>query len=644
MGRIKEDEKNKVTDACRVPPGLTHHSWFAATVNRLRKQDSTPDTSGIDLHIFVTFWIILLLFVPLWNIPYSIGASIQITQGEEIDWTNGFEIDVMPYVGLNETLLLNSTPDDGSSLWDTGSYYADATTSSNEDGYAISISSAIANPGFFSCSTTTSISIPDVEELYFIAVLDGIAGSCNVTLSIEFVVQSIEISWVDLYTSSITSRLNAGETLNLSLSTPIALLKTISPCWLSKVSMSIVIRGTPSATLVVKETVIKCISDKPLYPVTIDAIATTGESLHSSYLTRYMSNPPVIVLNRTGKYGSPAIKLLRANYTVFLPQGQYSSTAGWFDYGNDAGPVIDDQIVPFEIASEEMLSLQLKMRTFRLDIKSNVPLPFYAIDVYKTGDYHYILTTPSGYKPWPDHFYLPPIEGDVDIHIRFNEWWLRASAELSGGHNQKVSFSSPLTLNIFGLLLNLGQITDIGLVVLMILLVMKRWFVKTAQIDRKAVIFDHRFVPLILLLSSFLFPWVQYSQWGEELISYFPVLPVRVITIQGGITLTVISFGEWIFLGLLSLVMLWAPLVGLLSQLLSPESKSSSRKTTKLLLLPFLYAAFFLIGSLLSGYPIGIGAILAMLGLPVWLFQKAFRHEIRLPVVVLSSNKEEDET
>ncbi len=643
MGRIEEDKKNKATDACRVPPGLSHQSWFAATVSRLKKQDGTPDTSGIDLHIFVTFWIILLLFVPLWNIPYSLGANIQITQGEEVDWNSGFEIDAMPYVGLNETLLLNATPDDSSSIWDTGSYYANTKTSSNADGYTISTSGAITNPGFFSCLTTTSVSIPDIEELYFGLLIHGIEGSCNVTLSVTFTVQSIDI-WADLFERSTTGILNKGETLNLSLSTPVALLKTISPCWLSKVSMSVIIRGTPSATLTVKETVIKCISDKPLYPVTIDATATTGESLHSSYLTRYLSNFPVMVLNRTGGYGSPAIRLPSANYTVFLPQGQYSSAVGWFSYSSDVSSVIDSQILPFEITPDEMLHLRLKMRAFRLDINNNVPLPFYAIDVYGVGNYYHILRTPSEYSPWPDHFYLPPTEGVIEVHIRFNEWSLQASTELIDGQNQRISFSSPLTVNIFGLLMNLGQIIDFGLVVLMILLVVKRWFVKTAQNNRRAVIFDYRFLPLILLLSSFLFPWIQYSQWGDYLTSYFSALPVRVLTIQDGITFTVISFGEWIILGLLSLLMLWIPLVGLLSQLLTPESKSSSRKTTKLLLLPFLYGAFFLIGSLLSGYPVCIGPILAMLGLPVWLSQRAFRHKIRPTDVHPSSGKKEGDT
>jgi hypothetical protein len=644
MGRIKKDEKNKATDACRVPPGFSHHSWFAATVNRLKKQDGSPDTSGIDLQIFITFMIILLLFIPLWNAPYSLGASMQITQGEEIDGTNGSEIDAMPYVGLNETLLLNSTPDDSSSMWDTGSYYANTRTSSSEDGYTVSVSSAATNPGFFSCVTTASISIPDIKELYFSVILDGIEGSCNVTLSVDFTVVGLNISWADLFERPITGMLNQGETLNLTLSTPMALLKTISPSWLSDVAMYIMISGTPSATLIIKESVIKAISDKPLYPVTIDATATTGESLYNSYLTKYLSNPPVIVLNRTGVYGSPAIRLQYANYTVFLPQGQYSSAAGWFTYGDESNPVIDAQIVPFEVIPDEMIHLRLKMRALRFDISCNAPIPFRAMYVYWSGDYHYLLNTPFDYCPWPDHLYLPPIEGNIEVHVVFEDWYLQASIEQSTGHNYRLSFNSPLTMNVFGLLLNLGQIIDIGLAVFVLLLAIKRWFVKTAQVNRRAVLFDHRFVPFVLLLSSFLFPWIQYSDWGEYLTSYFPALPVRVLSLPGNITFSLTSIGEWIFLGLMSLVMLWAPLVGLLFSLSTPESKSTSRKTTKLLILPFLYGAFYLIAALLSGFPIGVGAILAMLGLLIWLFQKAITRVTGSADASLSSDKKESGT
>ncbi|MFW9957543.1 MAG: hypothetical protein ACFFCT_05695 [Candidatus Odinarchaeota archaeon] len=641
MGRIKKDEKNKVTDACRVPPGLSHHSWFAATVNKLKKQDGAPDTSGIDLQIFATFMIILLFFIPLWNAPYSLGTSIQITQGEEIDWNNGFEIDVMPYVGQNETLLLNSTPDDSSPIWDTGSYYANTKTSSNGDGYTISVSSAINNPGFFSCVTTASISIPDIKELYFNVILNGIEGSCNVTLSVDFTVVSLEISWVNLFESSITGRLNQGESLNLTLSTPVALLKTISPSWISNVAMNIMIHGTPSATLIIKESVIKAISDKPLYPVTIDATATTGESLHSSYLTRYLSNPPVLVLNRTGVYGSPAILLDRANYTIFLPQNQYSSAAGWFKYSAESNPIIDALIVPFEIIPDERIRLLLRMRTLRFDINCNAPIPFRAMHVHWSGDYGRLLNTPFTYYPWPDRLYLPPIEGDIELHVLFEDWHLQASIVPSTGHKYTLSFYSPLTMNVFGLLLNLGQIIDVVLVVLILLLVMKRWFVKSVQISRKAVLFDHRFVPLALLMSSFLFPWVQYSEWGGYLTSYFPILPVRILSLQGNITFSITSFGDWLILGLMSLVMLWAPLVSLLFLISTPESKSNNRKTTKLLSLPFLYAAFYLIGAFLSGFPIALGTILAMLGLLIWLFQKAIIRVTRFTDASLSSDKKE---
>jgi len=65
-------------------------------------------------------------------------------------------------------------------------------------------------------------------------------------------------------------------------------------------------------------------------------------------------------------------------------------------------------------------------------------------------------------------------------------------------HTQRISFFSPLTINIFGLLLNLGQLLDIGLVILIVFLVIKRWLVKTTQLNRIALLSDNRFVPIIL--------------------------------------------------------------------------------------------------------------------------------------------------
>ena len=639
MGRIKKEENNRTTDACRVPPGLSHRSWFAATVNKLKKPDGLPDTSNIDLGLFVTFWVILLFFIPLWNSPYSFGASLQVSQGEEVDWNNGFEIVTMPYSGLNETLLLNSTPYDGSSIWDCGSYFVDAKTRSAERGYTISISGLINNLGFFSCSTTTSISIHDITELFFSVILDGLEGSCNVTLSAAFSDISLENSWSELFHRSITSELYRGETLNLTLSTPVALLKTISPDWLSKVDMDIFIVGTPSATLIIKDTTIKAISDKPLFPVTIDATATTGESLYSSYITRYLSNPPVIFLNRTGEDGGPALSLRRANYTVFLPQGQYSAIAGWHNY-DVLSPVIDAQEITFEVIPDEMIHLRLKMRAIRLNINSSAPIPFRSMLV-RLGESDDLIYTPWRYVPWPDHLYVPPIQGDIWISVYFEDWYVQAWANISMNHTQRISFSSPLTINIFGLLLNLGQLLDIGLVILIVFLVIKRWLVKTAQLNRRALLSDNRIVPIILLMSSFLFPWILYSDWGEYLTLNFVALPVRVLTFQGNIAFAVVSFGEWIILGLLSVVLLWAPLIGLLFMLSTPESKSNSKKTGKLLLLPFLYSVFFLIAVLLSGYTLGLGAICAMVGLPIWLIQILYRREIGVPDIHLPLKKAE---
>jgi len=639
MGRIKKEEKNRATDACRVPPGLSHRSWFVATVNKLKKPDGLPDTSNIDLGLFITFCVILLFFIPLWNSPYSLGASLQVSQGEEVDWNNGFEIVAMPYEGLTETLLLNSTPYDGSSIWDTGSYFLDAITRSDERGYTISIPGLIGNDGFFSCSTTTSVSIPDINELFFSVVLDGLEGSCNVTLSAAFTDIGLENYYAELFHRSITSELYRGETLNLTLSTPVALLKTISSVWLSRVVMDIYIVGTPSATLIIKDTTIKAISDKPLFPVTIDAIATTGESLYSSYITRYLRNPPVIFLNRTGEDGSPALFLRRGNYTVFLPQGQYSAIAGWYNFYMLI-PVIDAQEITFEVIPDETIHLRLKMRAIILDINSNVPIPFRSMQV-RLGDSDDLIYTPWRYAPWPDHLYVPPIQGDIWISVSFDQWYVDSWANMSIGYTHIISFFSPLTINIFGLLLNFGQLLDIGLVILVVFLVIKRWLVKTAQLNRRDILSDNRFVPIILLMSSFLFPWVLYSDWGEYRTLNFVSLPVRVLTFQGNIAFAVVSFGEWIILGLLSFVLLWAPLIGLLSMLSTPESKSNSKKTGKLLLFPFLFSVCCLIAVLLSGYTLGLGALLAMVGLPIWLIQKLYRHEIGVPDIHLPLKKAE---
>jgi hypothetical protein len=116
LGRLRRNEKNRATDACRAPPGLSHRSWFATTVNKLKLPNGKPDTSAIDLGLIITIGTIMLLFIPLWNVPYSIGASLKVTAGEDVDWSDGFEMSALPYEGLNETLLLNETPYDGSPI------------------------------------------------------------------------------------------------------------------------------------------------------------------------------------------------------------------------------------------------------------------------------------------------------------------------------------------------------------------------------------------------------------------------------------------------------------------------------------------------------------------------------------------------
>jgi len=329
----------------------------------------------------------------------------------------------------------------------------------------------------------------------------------------------------------------------------------------------------------------------------------------------------------------------RANYTVFLPQGQYSAIAGWHNY-DELNPVIDAQEITFEVIPDEMTHLLLKMRAIILDFNSNAPIPFHSMQI-RLGGGDDLIYTPWRYAPWPDHIYVPPIQGDIWISVSFNEWYVDSGASISIGYTHIISFFSPLTINISGLLLNLGQLLDFGLVILFVFLVIKRWLAKTPQLNRRALLSDDRFIPLVLLMSSFLFPWVLYSDWGEYRTLSFVALPIRVLTFQGNIAFAVVSFGEWIILGLLSVVLLWAPLIGLLFMLSTPETKSSNKKTGKLLLFPFLYGVFCLIAVLLSGYTLGLGVILAFLGLPVWLVLKLYRREIGVPDIHLPLKKAE---
>jgi hypothetical protein len=480
------------------------------------------------------------------------------------------------------------------------------------------------------------VSLPDINDLYFNAILHGIRGSCNVTLIAGFSVLGPGL-WADLLSRSTTSSLSQGEILNLTLSTPIALLKTFSPAWLLRASMTIMISGASSAQVVIKETSIKAVSGQPLYPVTIDAVATTGESLYNSYLTRYLSNPPAIILNRTGETQSPVILLQRANYTVFLPKGEYSSLVGWYDY-SELHPVIDGQEVAFNVTPSDMLHLQLKMRTYRLDIAANPPIPFYSFEIWDANG-NFLLDSSTRYSPWPEHLYLPPIDIGIRITLVFDSWYLRTQTSLLEGHIHRLSFSSPLTIDIFGFVLNLGQLLDIGLVALIFVLIMKRWFVLTAQLNRRAVVSDDRFVPLILLVSSFLCPWISYSDYSVYRFYYFAALPIGAVTFQGNSAFASVTLEASVFIGMLALVLLWVPFIVLLFLLPTPQSKSSYGRTGIPLLLPFLYGLFYLAGVLISGITLEIGTIFAVLGLPLWLLQKLIRHKIGFSNIHLSYRK-----
>jgi len=653
LDRRKELEKSRATDACKIPPGLPHRSWIAGTMSKLKKPDELHDTSTIDLGIFISLCLIFLLFVTLWTLPYSFGASAQMTEGADINWSNGYDISTAPHLGTTDTLLLNSTPFNGSEMWEEGiNPYTLANSYSNADGYYVSISGPSINsiPNAVAFSRTTYVTLPEIDQLFFNVLLDVLEGTGEVTLIVEFTDKGPEVGWVQLFERSVTSELQSGGSINLTLSIPLALLRTISLDWMSEAHVNILITGTPTARVLIKQATARAISHVPLFPLTIDAVASTGESLYSSSFTKFLSNRPVILLNRTGGYGSPALFLRSSNCTVFLPQDHYSSVIGWYNYYID-NPVIDPQEVVFDVLADERIDLRLELRTLRLDIVSTLPIPFDRMDI-RFESMHSILTVDSwgGLFTLPDRLYLPPLEAEIWIGISFDQGMLETSASLSLGHTHELSLFFPLAINAFGFLLNLGQILAMGLVILILLLLLKRWLVKSAGVDRQALIYDSRFFPLLLLVLSFFFPWLTatgnlgfYAE-GYHTSSYFLAIPVSIESVQGSASVIVVSFASWYFIGAAVLLLSWAPLIKLFFMLPNPASHTQNRTTAKLLLLPMICSILCLIIAILSGLSLGLGAFLAMTGLPLWLLLKLGRGEIAIPRHFIRKRKQEGAT
>ncbi len=634
--------------ACRLPKeGFERGRSYAARLER----------SGFRIgrywgkrewSVVIIAFVVFTQLPSIWSLNHVIPAESRIELDTEITEPAFATTTYTETPGMTSAVLLNSSPfnpqDQGSI---TASYELENHVSHGQDGYELEIPYA-----------------SQVVEIQFSNYLEN--GTCTGVVGqarLRVVEGEAELG-LALWYGDITelnrnvTTLTSGESAIITVPVDGLTLRQAANTWLEELTTKMWITSTNSTTKIIIESLsVEATFSKTLYPATLVVRTSEGDSFLDDPNVMYMESFPCLSITRDDANATYALlHIRRTTNTFYLDPGNYSGFTGFWFY-NEAWLNSSRVATNFAIRAGDASVIDVGLIVPKVSLALSPRFLFKKIHVDAYGEDEYDRQVWETIYDLPIRnftaLYIPHFSDHLEI-ILLNPFspvapyspsqaiWperIEARAFLAEGTNSAYNLRFKVVLpavTVLGVMLGLGDVVLLSLVgycfVVIALLVWK--MIGTRRLHD--VVVDSRFPPILLLVLSIFVPWMTYFDDRGYLIAVgqFGLPSPATYVIWSVIPLGLVwkeSYAaqffepiEWTWLTLVSLITFIIPLLFAISRLgLYEEEEEGARRDFALLMaLPYILVIVAAIIAYNHEAVISLGAVLAMMALPVWLVSR----------------------
>lgn len=523
------------------------------------------------------------------------------------------------------------------------------------------------------------------SDVSFSVSISVLQGSANVSLQDGYYVWPDDV-WHEGEENS--THFEAGQSEKVTLKPNLTEVYSLSSGWAVRTSIIVDISSSEKTQILIGDVVISVISNESLFPVTFDIQAPDGESLFLNPYMRSLRHAypnydiegamyPGVELTRTGNASDSSIFGPRiTNETLFLAEGNYEGTTGWFyKYGYKLDSVFN---ISFVVGFNESVFVTIKIPVIRLFIDI-YPSFAYSRVIIIDGYYTYVVDYPlqdAEYLYMPNRtsfgIIVSPLIYEGYRFVDYAHYDYRLPTAYIYVHTNGTSYVRASVrfaqFSLFGVILDWGQILGISGAVLLLLLLIHEGVRRSFAGARTDYGIKMGLLPVSLYYIAMFFPWVTYSFsthattpteiFGEVMVPLFTTLwwnPQSQLTPAPSSYLITYFYGATpaSMQGVIAIVYLfWLPVI-YLSYLIATRGTSIDKilfggksinpiSSIAILVGPFsvgcLYLWYCLIGLCLPS----IGLIAVLMTLPSWAVALLLRkHYDRSSITRVDSQKHE---
>jgi len=613
------------------------------------------ERSGVQIkELIMVIAIVLLVAAPY--VSYSLrntDPTFIATDESPMEGSIGYTIQRTPHSPQTSVVVYNGSVNDQSADW-YPKYSIFCEIHNESEGVILDLEGrgtttwGATLDSFVRFVGSPTLPLMNYSEVCFMVDISVLHGSANVSLEMNYAEWPTS-DWTEGGENS--TFLTENQSGKVILKPSLSGAYSLSSGWAIRTTMMLKITSSEESVVLLGDVVISVVSNENLYPVTFDLQAPDGESLFLNPYMRslrsedylYYNDYPrytAIELTRTGNYTDSSIFGPRiTNETLYLSEGSYEGTAGWF-YGLYK---MQDSIlnISFTIGPDESVHIGIRIPTFRLYIDANPSFAYSKVVVRDWGTIYGIDYPLPGaeylYMPIRTSFYITvsPIAYIQNVdYVVFN--YRQATASISvltdGASCVRVSviFSQ---FGIFGIILDWGQILGILGTSLLLLLLIHGGIKKSFAGARKDFNLRTDILPVSLYYITMFFPWVTYSFTtdGNPFIAVSGAVLVPLYTTlwwspQSQLTP---SPSSYLLPNIIAIVILyWIPIL-YLSYLIATRTNSISDEllvheekgsvlSLGILIGPFIIGCYYAWLCITGFCHLNIGLIAALLTLPSW--------------------------
>ncbi len=565
-------------------------------------------------------------------VPSTVTPQIIIEKENNPSGHEGFNLTSSLSNHTSSQTMLNDTPFLSDEFWTINAYSLSSDWSTYQitqlgDHAVIAIENG-------ECEFTREFSVNVAVQNTINLTLKGKVISGQVEIFVRFYVWS----WYtpNYYTGNYQyiTKIDAGERIDFSFFRDISNLKTLlSPRWIASISTQIEIVAEESCVAQIDSAIIETTSEEPLATLTVDMQNTGMESIYDISGVSNTYNIPGINITDLATSEWSVITPMTKDLKVYLPSGNFSCTAGLFNYSTE------DTHFEFLLSLDSRLDYRLVIRVemIRIDFSMTPDLPQIGVSIRWSEEVLYCwdgeITPPYSIK-----IFIPAKAGELIVSIvylsridgRLSLVGTRVS--LNGTLNLKVSVKAPF-FSFLGGAATAGDIVLIAVGIALLIMTLSSLNEITRPYGWEVVIKDPKFIPILILGASALFPWLVESHTGSNLgspphvlVSYYYVpFCVKLIKTQNSLLFPLMY--QYLIIDLIFKIMVfWIPLLYGYSRI-GFSMKSIWNDYLYAIAIPFILVILTLFDN--HGGQIGPGLVLAAIAPAVYVVQRKLYRKLR---------------